>query len=603
MSRYEYYYSKEWNFSCSSSELWNKVVTFSKKSFYFPNIENVTNHNLTLKKKFMFITIDECHEEPYEWVFGHKIGVVRKFSHGLFTDMKISLKINDEIGASKLLYDLWVIPKNRFGALFFNIFVRFILKFSVENKIRKLERELNPNPLSINLFRIKFSPGGKKRLNIYQEKLLSQNLDVQCVRNLVAMIRNSDDISLAQIRPYTLADFWGLSRNSVLEVFIHAVRIGLLNFKWNLLYPVADHKVENYSDDNDYLHTNFDKMVEIVFSINPSIRKINIETTTKGLQSQPTIITKQLLLPHEKRSVKLNLCEGRYRVKLQDMKGYEFLKITKNGYKNPTLRVRTQLSNSEIDVSTDATLSLKNDTTTEQFFILERMSWNEQAATAFEVTNLNFYKDLFANNPAVPSEKMSVESLTILFTDLRGSTKLYREYGDAVAFGHVMDHFDILKKCIEEESGSIVKTIGDAVMAVFPRPLFAVKSILRAQEMFEDKQAHNVFPLKLKAGIHHGTCISIYLNDKLDYFGNNVNFASRLESVSSGNDVILSKEVYQDPEVRSFVNKNSEFLYTENFQSFLKGFDQEESDLWRIQTKGVENNEEIQSQTALFQMG
>ena len=61
------------------------------------------------------------------------------------------------------------------------------------------------------------------------------------------------------------------------------------------------------------------------------------------------------------------------------------------------------------------------------------------AATAAEVTSLQVFRDLFANESLRPGERISVGSLTVLFTDLRGSTRLYRENGDAVAFGRVLD--------------------------------------------------------------------------------------------------------------------------------------------------------------------
>ena len=71
----------------------------------------------------------------------------------------------------------------------------------------------------------------------------------------------------------------------------------------------------------------------------------------------------------------------------------------------------------------------------------------------------------------------------MLFTDLRHSTRLYREIGDATAFGRVMNHFDVLKKSISENDGAIVKTIGDAVMAVFRCPSDAVLAMLEAQRV------------------------------------------------------------------------------------------------------------------------
>src|SRR5512132_4445094 len=142
-----------------------------------------------------------------------------------------------------------------------------------------------------------------------------------------------------------------------------------------------------------------------------------------------------------------------------------------------------------------------------------------------------------------------------------------------------MNHFDVLKKVIAEEDGAIVKTIGDAVMAVFRRPAAALKAMLSAQEMLA-APAPGVAPLTLKAGLHAGPCIAVTLNDKLDYFGSTVNMAARLESLSSGNDVIISRVLYDDPEVRELIA--AENLQARPFEISLKGFQEERFELWRI---------------------
>ena len=192
---------------------------------------------------------------------------------------------------------------------------------------------------------------------------------------------------------------------------------------------------------------------------------------------------------------------------------------------------------------------MNNATAAEQLLILERLAWSDQSATAAEVTALQIFRDLFSNEALRPGEQISVGTLTILFTDLRHSTQLYREIGDATAFGRVMNHFDVLKKVIAEEDGALVKTIGDAVMAVFRRPDAAVKAMLRAQQMLASPP-EGTAPLTLKAGVHTGPCIAVTLNDRLDYFGSTVNLAARLEGLSTGNDVIISNALYNDPEVR-----------------------------------------------------
>src|SRR5439155_12306842 len=121
----------------------------------------------------------------------------------------------------------------------------------------------------------------------------------------------------------------------------------------------------------------------------------------------------------------------------------------------------------ELALAPALALTLENRTSGEQLLILERTAWSDQAVMAAEVTAMQIFRDLFASEALRPGERIAVGSLSVLFTDLRDSTRLYRAVGDAVAFGRVMDHFDLLKTVIAAEGGAIVKTIGDAVMAVF----------------------------------------------------------------------------------------------------------------------------------------
>src|SRR5207248_10596429 len=114
-----------------------------------------------------------------------------------------------------------------------------------------------------------------------------------------------------------------------------------------------------------------------------------------------------------------------------------------------------------------------------------------------------------------------VGSLTVLFTDLRGSTRYYREVGDAPAFGRVLDHLDELRAAVVEHDGVVVKTMGDAVMAAFPRPLAGVRAALAAQRDLAAPDRPGG-PFVLKAGLQHGPCIAIGQKGRLGYFSASV---------------------------------------------------------------------------------
>jgi class 3 adenylate cyclase len=164
-------------------------------------------------------------------------------------------------------------------------------------------------------------------------------------------------------------------------------------------------------------------------------------------------------------------------------------------------------------------------------------------------------------------------------TDLRESTRLYRESGDAVAFGQVMSHFDVVRAAIRAENGALVKTIGDSVMAAFTRPVAALRAVLRAQAALAAQPGQAA--LRLKAGVHSGPCVAVNLNDRLDYFGATVNIAARLEKLANTHPgMIISGSVFEDPEVAAWLATGS--IRAEPFEAELKGYEGERFQLWVV---------------------
>src|SRR5438270_11554443 len=123
--------------------------------------------------------------------------------------------------------------------------------------------------------------------------------------------------------------------------------------------------------------------------------------------------------------------------------------------------------------------------------------------------------------------------MTYVFTDLKQSTPLYESVGDVNAYFLVRQHFEILNKIIRERSGTIIKTIGDAVMAGFERPQDAVcASIEMTEELLRFNRTASR-PLGLKVGVHKGRAIAVTLNDRIDYFGQYENIARRVHVLAA----------------------------------------------------------------------
>jgi class 3 adenylate cyclase len=436
--------------------------------------------------------------------------------------------------------------------------------------------------------------GGRARLVALSEKMAAEGGDKDLIAKLVDHIENADEFAVARIRPYELAGQWQRPRRAVLETCLCATRAGILDLQWNLICPMcrgggSSRTLKEMSSQvhcegcNIDFTVNFEQSVELTFRPNPSIREADVETfCIGGPQVTPHITAQQLLPPRSNRTIDLSLAEGRYRLRTMALPGWQHLRAAESGDDVATLRASADgWSNEELALSTDAKIQFENATDEEQLFILERTVWSDDAATAAEVTALQVFRDLFASEALRPGEQISVGTLTVLFTDLKDSTRMYREIGDATAFGRVMNHFDILKEAITEEDGALVKTIGDAVMAVFRHPAAGLRAMLHVQQRLLSPPG-GVSPLSLKAGLHTGPCIAVTLNDRLDYFGSTVNLAARLEAQSTADDVVISAAVYNDPAVRELLSDPQNGFVASRFAIPLKGFDNEQFELWRV---------------------
>jgi class 3 adenylate cyclase len=158
------------------------------------------------------------------------------------------------------------------------------------------------------------------------------------------------------------------------------------------------------------------------------------------------------------------------------------------------------------------------------------------------------FRDHFRNETVVPGESFTLRSLTFLFTDLKGSTQLYDRVGDQTAYRLVREHFQILSEIVAAHDGAIVKTIGDAVMATFPTAGSALEASLEMHRRLEEwNLTHHSDDLTLKVGIHEGPCIAVDSNDRLDYFGQTVNMAARIQGLAESKEICLSDTIATAP--------------------------------------------------------
>lgn len=158
------------------------------------------------------------------------------------------------------------------------------------------------------------------------------------------------------------------------------------------------------------------------------------------------------------------------------------------------------------------------------------------------------FKELFRDQLVATDEGIGIHNLTLLFTDLKGSTDLYDRIGDIRAFALVREHFEQLSRIIGRHRGVVVKTIGDAVMAAFAQPVDGVRCACAILEGIEERNLqHGTQDILLKLGLHQGPVIAVTLNEHIDYFGQTVNIAARVQALADANEIFLTDSLYQAP--------------------------------------------------------
>src|SRR5216117_3235430 len=132
-------------------------------------------------------------------------------------------------------------------------------------------------------------------------------------------------------------------------------------------------------------------------------------------------------------------------------------------------------------------------------------------------------------------------TITVMFTDIKGSTAYFEKYGDVAGMMMVHQCNDMLRQIVERHSGRVVKTIGDAIMATFEDVAESVHASIEMQKALIDFNApkpeqDHVF---IRIGLNYGSGI-VKSND---VFGDVVNVASRVESVGAPEQIVISESV------------------------------------------------------------
>lgn len=172
---------------------------------------------------------------------------------------------------------------------------------------------------------------------------------------------------------------------------------------------------------------------------------------------------------------------------------------------------------------------------------MEGENTTQEAEAATGQPDLEKYLEEREKMESLFAEKFT-RQLTVVFTDLKGSTAIAESQGDLFSRTLIKHHNEIVFPAIKDNNGVFIKSIGDGTLSYFENAQEAVRAAVRIQNGMDQLNMSGKFktPVLMRIGMHTGRCVV----EKNDIFGDVVNTASRFESAAHAGEIYLSEDTY-----------------------------------------------------------
>ncbi len=523
-------------------------------------------------------------ELPFEWHHARDLRVVRKMRGGLLESYSFAWSLRPSavaVGGTRVEITLELLP--RYNVLRPAIWLEGrttmgrLLAFAAS--IDAHVRSGAPSP-----FAQPRSPVDEALLGDGVAALGQQGIPADLCRRLGGFLRDASDADLVRIRPFELADAWKEDRRAVLRAMLHGVPAGLFELRWAIVCPscrtasemaasLEEVKAEGHCQMCDIrFELDLDRAVEATFVPHGAVRRVEPRLfCIAGPSRTPHVLVQANLAATEARTFAAPSDPGRYRVFARGGASGS-IEVEAGAPAEAEVAIgESGVLPVEIHVAPGGTIAIANATDQGRHVKLERLAYANDAATAHHVSTVEEFRRLFSRDILKRGTPLKVARVTILFSDLTGSTALYSKLGDAAAFRFVDDHFDVLRQALSRHDGVVVKTMGDAVMAAFSDPracLNAAIDVLREFDEFRRTTDHGPL-VGLKLGAVAGPCYVVTANSALDYFGQTVNVASRVQHLAGAGELVVPYDLY----VAAGEERRRQLRMTERFEAKVKGVD------------------------------
>lgn len=577
------------------SNRFDRAVGLGFASYRWEMIDGRREHVARAKQSGLTM---EWIEPPYQWIEGRLLDGTRYFTKGPLGSGGMRVEVEPEGAGSIARVTVWgnsphwymwpakpvVTAQIRRGATRYLDAVTAALRDAARAlppstppaEVAALLLETNTDPTA----RGSSTPTNAVEFDRRAGRLRALGLQGAATERLIAWIRDQPDEDVAQIQPFVRARAWGLDRREVLRTFLHATRAGLVDLAWQINCPVCRvsaavaTSLEGVGRQvhceacNIRYDVDFARSVEAVFRCNPAVRPVTPSVFCAASPSlRPHVLAQLRIEPGATRRCELPLSTGSLIVRtLGPERSAELeAEVAPASVTVTVAPGRVELEASGRSESGVTALVLCSQLTEPCHVLVERGAWASDAVLGSAIATLPEFMELFATDAPAAGLELSVGRLVLLFSDLTGSTALYERVGDARAFAIVQEHFRVMAELATAHEGTVVKTMGDAVMATFSRLEDATAAALEMVAATES--AHGELGVGVKLGIHEGPCLAVRANDRLDFFGTTVNLAARLQAQAQASELVMLRDNADHPAVAGLLAGRP----ARRFRAALKG--------------------------------
>ncbi len=587
----------------SPSKLWQKSVTWDLQSTpqsLWPFVSNTErlNHAIGLPaveyrtvkdpelglRKFGSFRMSGVRiaweEHPFEWIEGSRMGILREFESGpLKWFLSVVTLESLPGGGTRLAHQVRIEPRNVLGRVITTVEADWKGFKNLDRVYRRIDQNLIAQnaaaQTTCSVGHDVFEPVKKlsrtqaSRLDRGIDRMAELGVDVNAANAISSLLREFSAQDVAHLRPISLAQRYSVKPQSMIDACLVASHCGLLTLRWDVLCPtcrVASATMDKLSEIQSHTNceacdidfrSNVGEAIEMVFRAHPEIREVNdSKYCVGGPEHAPHVVSQLRLESGERISVSLDLDAGNYLIR-----GARF-------GKTQPVQVRDSSAPSQLDLTLSKlgedmhvaklrtgrqTLVLNNDLSSLHIVKIERTIPRNDVVTASAATAMPRFRELFPDQNFSPENPVASEQIAILATAVDRVDDLYRTLGDADAYSQIQQGVKRVVEVVSNEGGTVIKTIGDRVMAVFLCREQAVKTALRIRQGSTDREC-----VSQSTGVvvHFGSTLVTTQNNQLDYFGGTIQTVMSLID-KAGIDIVLTEQVYVDPGVRDLINDQS----------------------------------------------